>query len=432
MSSNILLITYLILIAVAIYYLPIFKIHNIGKTWIIGLFILKFGTGLVLTSIYTSHYTNRSTADIFKYYDDGNTLYSSIHESPALFLKTLTGINDNTPEAKVKYSKMNHWYRQWENATPNDNHAIIRVNAFIRIFSMGNYHIHTLFLCFLAFIGVILLYKGIIQIIKNTSSLLFIVFAITPTILIWSSGNLKETILLFGLGLFIYSATRIFIDNKTKWHNITFTILAILILISIKSYVLFILLFLLAAYLHNAYHQVKKPIFTYFGLIALAICGILAVGYIFPQYNFLQIIAFKQRDFYGLAHQQNSGSILYCPTITNSGLSIIHAIPFALFNVIFQPITINLSEPLKLLATLENLYLLIFPILAIIFFNKANYHQYKNEIILCFSFVLLLYLLIGLTTPIAGAIVRYKMPAIFFYLTGFIAITDWGKLVFKC
>ena len=65
--------------------------------------------GVVLWAIYSFYYTDRVTADIFKYFDDSKIMFDALTEKPAHFFKMLSGINDNTPEIAVYYDEMNFW-----------------------------------------------------------------------------------------------------------------------------------------------------------------------------------------------------------------------------------------------------------------------------------------------------------------------------------
>ncbi|MEI7595002.1 MAG: hypothetical protein WCK02_04580 [Bacteroidota bacterium] len=424
--NGLIITLFIVFFLVIIYLTPIFRFDGLNRHVLPVLFLTKVGVSFILMLLYTNIYPDRSKADIFKYFDDGKIMNEVVHENPKLFFNLLTGISNDNPEVKVVFSKMHHWYRQWENTTNNDNHFIIRVNAFLFLFSFGIYQVHSIIFCFFAFLGSVLFYRGLKNKIIELPMVVLFLFILTPTILLWTSGNLKEAILLLGLGLFFYGSFGLMKNNKIQFKNSLIAVLSIFILLSIKSYVLYLMIFLLFAYLHNSFHKVKHPIINYFGVFCLGIIAALILGKYYPSYDFVNLISYKQRDFYNLAFEQNSGSILYCPRISNSIISLILAIPVALFNVVFQPF--SLSEPLKLLATFENLYLLVFPLLAIAFFNKSNFIKYQNEIIFCFAFVLVLYILIGLTTPVAGAIVRYKMPALFFYMIGFLLLIDFTKL----
>ena len=67
-------------------------------------------------------------------------------------------------------------------------------------------------------------------------------------------------------------------------------------------------------------------------------------------------------------------------------------------------------------------------------FDRCNYVQktaepkHWNFILFCLSFTVILYCVIGLTTPITGAIVRYKIPAAPFLFMAVLLIFDSGKL----
>jgi len=49
----------------------------------------------------------------------------------------------------------------------------------------------------------------------------------------------------------------------------------------------------------------------------------------------------------------------------------------------------------------------------------------------CAGFVLILFILTGIATPVMGAIVRYKVPALPFLLIVFLLIIDKDKLLKK-
>jgi uncharacterized membrane protein len=61
-------------------------------------------------------------------------------------------------------------------------------------------------------------------------------------------------------------------------------------------------------------------------------------------------------------------------------------------------------------AVLENILLLFAIIFALIQKKKSTISSF-NFIIFCFLFTFLLYAIIGISTPILGALVRYKIPA---------------------
>ncbi|MGZ4034336.1 MAG: hypothetical protein ACXVP4_05690, partial [Bacteroidia bacterium] len=75
-----------------------FDIESLSHRTISGIFILKIVFGLILWAIYTFYYTNRSTADIYKYFDDSKIVFDTLKTNPTHFFKMLFGIGNNTPE----------------------------------------------------------------------------------------------------------------------------------------------------------------------------------------------------------------------------------------------------------------------------------------------------------------------------------------------
>src|SRR5688500_16462932 len=89
-------------------------------------FVIKLIAGISLGLIYTFYYTNRLTADTFKFFDDSGILFDSIYENPYDFFRMLTGINSEDPELQGYYDRMTNWY---DTFSPfNDNRAMIRLN----------------------------------------------------------------------------------------------------------------------------------------------------------------------------------------------------------------------------------------------------------------------------------------------------------------
>ena len=64
-----------------------------------------------------------------------------------------------------------------------------------------------------------------------------------------------------------------------------------------------------------------------------------------------------------------------------------------------------------------------------IFFIKPFSSIRWEYVLFCISFTFIQFLIIGETTPILGAIARYKVPALPFLLISFLFLLDKEKLV---
>ena len=165
-------------------------------------------------------------------------MFQSTHDDWFLKLKILTGIQ-NDVEIKSILVDTNFWDSNSE-LFFNDNRTLIRVHIALLHFSGGLYFFHVLFFSIISFIGSTALF----HFFKRNSSIpdwaLFICCCCIPSVLFWASAPLKESLIIFGLGIFLFGIQR----TKEKKNGNSFLLLALglLTLISIKNYILLALL----------------------------------------------------------------------------------------------------------------------------------------------------------------------------------------------
>jgi hypothetical protein len=82
--------------------------------------------------------------------------------------------------------------------------------------------------------------------------------------------------------------------------------------------------------------------------------------------------------------------------------------------VLCKPFFYDSHSILELMASMENLCFILFFIFCFIFRTKNKID--KNFLLLCISLIVTSFILIGLTTTVMGAIVRYRIPFIPFLL----------------
>ncbi|MCC6836969.1 MAG: hypothetical protein IT234_00405, partial [Bacteroidia bacterium] len=187
-----------------------FELSGISKKWVTGAFLLKVIAGFAVWAIYTFYYTDRATSDIYKYFDDSKVIFDALKSNPSHYLAMLTGIGNDGADFNQYYYQMNFWARAHDTNVLNDSHTIIRFNALVRLFSMGYFNVHTVFMCFLSFIGLVAIYKTFSEFLIDKKKELFFVVFLLPSVLFWGSGVLKEGILFFALGVMIYNFNRLF------------------------------------------------------------------------------------------------------------------------------------------------------------------------------------------------------------------------------
>ncbi len=419
-------VAYTLLFIFIIYKLPFFKLPHIKPKYIALVFILKILAGTAMYFIYSFYYDDRSMADIFKYFDDSKIMYDALFDKPMDYFKMLFSINnDNTYFAEKYYMEMNNWFRVYESNIYNDSHTIIRFNALIRLFSFGIYHVHTVFMCFLALTGLLALYKFFIHEIRENHLILFMGIMFIPSVLFWGSGVLKEGILLFALGMWLYYISKL-IRGKRSILILFWVLFPILLLFFTKFYILISILPLIIAY---TWVKLSKTRFVFlkYSIVSLVYFLIgLNIHHVFPSYNFVHILVLKQRDFLNLAQSVDSGSLIQMQVLQYNLGSILSNAPLAFLRTLFRPWFFEIGSIFTFMAGLENL-LILFLIFVTLIFKKKKIPSH-NLLFLSLFFVLFVFTLTGLTTPVTGAMVRYKIPALPFLFVIFSIIVDANKL----
>ncbi|OFX32323.1 MAG: hypothetical protein A2X08_03830 [Bacteroidetes bacterium GWA2_32_17] len=424
----ILCVTYTLFFIFLINKLKFFKIEGVSVKILSVLFIIKIASAFAITLIYTYYYKDNFESDIFKYFEDGKVIHSSIHNNPFDFLRLVSGIGADAPHLDQYYNLTNYWFKENDYNLLNDNRTIIRFNAIALIFSFGYFNVHNIFMAFISFTGFTAIFKIFYNYFQEKRNLLIVSVYLIPSVLIWTSGVLKEGLVMFSLGFLLYYFDKL-LACKFQWKYVLGLIFTIFLLFISKFYVLLAIipgLFSIAAiklfknkfafYIFTSVHVLIFVIFFFFQVV-------------FSHYNLTEIVSKKQHDFINMIDKINSvGSQIDIPALKPSLLSFVKNTPNALVNSFFRPHIFEIKSFMYIVPAIENLLIIIMFLLMIFFYKKISTDNFL-WIWFCISFVLILFVLCGLTTPVLGALVRYKVPAIPFLFIIFITFIDLKKII---
>lgn len=374
-------------------------------------------------------YPERMEADIFKYFDDSEVIFNALWTQPLDYLKLLLGIGiENDYFFDNYYLYMNNWDRAYDSNIYNDSHTIIRINAFIRLFSFGAYHVHSLIFCIFSMIGTVALFKVVKDHFVKLKKLLILLLFFLPSVFIWTSGVLKEGVLIMALGIMLYGINRV-LENRNIKESIVLILLTLFLMLYIKFYVLVAFLPAIICYVVAHYTKMKKVIV--YGAI-LSVFGVIMINakHIPPHIDMVKILERKQSDFKRLAEWQHAGSEFELTAIEPTFIGILKVVPEGIVNCFIRPLPWKAKNAMYYPAILENILvfmMLIGLVLAVL--NKEIYMKVeaKNMLWFCFVFTLLLFVIIGITTPVGGALVRYKVPALPFLTIGLLYLLQNSK-----
>lgn len=410
-----------------IWKLPFFKLQDIPRWVLLVVFVAKLAASTVLHYMYTQYYPDRATADIFKYFDDAVVLFASIHESVGDFLKILLGINCETPEMFHYFQDTNHWSRMYEYTPFLDNRLIIRMNMLILLVSGGHIAVHYLFANFISFVGFVLIYKTFER-FYGKQIFLFVLIFLMPSSLLWTAGILKECLTTLALGAFVFGFFSLLQDRS--FPSFFLCIVGLLTLVILKFFILVALLPAIVAYCLVELLDIRRP-WWFYGVICLG--GLLFIAvldfglHVLP---FFESFVGKRTDFINVAIITNAQSVLPMEKITATPFNVLRETPIALWNVFALPYLWNCGGIVQFVPALESILFFVLLVLMICF-PKEIENKNRNFLWFCICFSLALAWEIGISTPIIGGIVRYKIPIFPFLYTTFAMLINWKTLIHR-
>lgn len=381
-------------------------LSSIGRTiaW-----VAKGISALALIYIYTNVYPKRSEADIFKYFDDSKQLTILAYEDPSAFGRIFFG----TWESKdLPYlNRMNYWFRSYDHGLANDNRMVIRVNALMNLMTRGVYGINLVLFLFLSFLGCYWIYAFLLHFNARKPSAFVAAFLI-PSTLFWSSGILKESLLMFALGGFLWSLLSL--SKKWELRYVMLGCLTLYMLLFLKIYILCALapmVLMYALYCHQ-----KSWWIAGLGTFGFMVLLYVAARFMMPQWSLFSTLQGKQFDFIQMAKSVNAGSQIWVIPMDGTWGTFLKLIPLGIWNTLYYPNAEMLKNALSWVAFVENACLFLLIIGAAVGVVQRKMAPMWVLGMLLFGFAV--FSLIGMTAPVVGAMVRYKAPVLPFLVFG--------------
>ncbi len=365
----------------------------------------------------------------------------------------------------------------------NDNRLIIKINSLIYFISNGNVLIHLLIHCFISYLGLFLIFKSTKQYIANKKWFWWCLIII-PSVGFWGSGLTKGALLLLFSGLFFYSIKLIIIKKKISgviWMCISLTGLVFnkpfvsIIIIPLSVYLLIgylvkwktifiyyltaltLIIFSIAIFESTTFKITQRISFRQNDMINTGKGGIYFINDTAVCYSDYEYINHFERVNDSLikvnkdvpCHYKLFGTKIFFPfklkasptlyphylslapsnsyfdvtPINNSPYQLIKNIPQAINDTLVRPYPWDNGSSLKYFSFLNNLLILLMLFYSIFKRNKNLSNQQKWIVFYLLNVAFFLSLIIGLTTPVFGAITRYKMPIdLILIITSFILL----------
>lgn len=406
-----------ILLGIAILFFALWKYPWPGfekkkKYILLSLLGLRMFVGLGTVALYTYYYTDNSKADVHRYYNDAVNMAEVHANARDEFWANWFGLANDFEYEGRHFDCMLNWVHPYGNRMYNDNRAVIRTHAILRLLGGNSLWAHSLVFSVFGFVGSYLICRVIACRWKLPSTGLLVVLHAIPAVLIWSSAPLKEALVLFQMGLALGSW---FLLKNRIWRFLG-AAFAIALLYFTKSYMAFLLTGFLGVYgLSTFWESLKKrrsnsKLFAFFiPEIAFPLLGIaFYVGFSsLTGWNpLLQMLSTKLQHFLNLAASENAGSQIYLPAFDPNWLSFLRTLKWGLINAVFRPLPGDFQGIFTWIMLPESFAMLLIGLG--IWSSMRN--GMRAWLWSSFWYGLALVVLMGVTTPVLGSLFRYKMP----------------------
>jgi hypothetical protein len=318
--------------------------------------------------------------------------------------------------------------------------TVIKIGSLFSIFTFNLYIPLTLFFSLIAFYGSYKVFTILAGQFPALKSKFAFAFFYTPSILVWSSGLLKDPITYAGVSLIIYCAYQVFIFRKVKFKYIAGMVFFGFVVLKIKSYILISMIPALLLFIFVGRLSKLRLTFIYYLALPfiLVIVGLLSLTFLNTLKNelgkySLENVSYTANSFqtwHTIEGQMDNGSIYSLGDMDFSITGLIKKIPLAFNVTYYRPYFWESRKPFVILASLESMY---FIFITIQMFRKTKFSRIFRIIsktpilVFSFTFIVLFGVGVGLTSYNFGALMRYKIPSIPYYLVFVYLVTYLGS-----
>lgn len=317
-------------------------------------------------------------------------------------------------------------------------YMVVKICVVICFFSFSKLMIVNLICAFMAFLGSWHLFLFFREQRPHLEKQFAIACMFVPTVIFWSAGISKDVICMASLGFLTWSLWVIIIHKKKVISNIIVVAICGYLMYAVKPYILFSYLpfciyYLLSIYVKNVKNDSAKIFFK----LIIAVLFLAGIVYLytsgsdvfssFSSEEILKSVSWTQESFINQAKTMD-GSFFTLGDFDGTLLGFIKMTPSAVGTTLFRPFLWETRNLVMLLSALESLVILwlalknLYSAKRILNFFKCIFND--PLVVYCFAFSIIFAAFVGISTFNFGSLVRYKIPAVPFFLITLFIISD--------
>ena len=391
---------------------------------------IKIFCAIALGILYQFYYKG---GDTFNYHTYGSRVIWNIFTNDPLDGLSLIFLPKSWHSHALAYNAMSHMVFYTDPAS----YFVIRVAAFIDLFTISTYSATAVVFAAISFAGSWMMFMAFCRAYPQLVYWLAVAIFFVPSVFFWGSGLLKDTLVMAALGSALYFLQSAFMLPKRKRLAVIGLLISLVLIYSIKKYVLlcFVPAAIMLVYLHRL--MAIRSLMLRVTLIPAVVILLLVTSYYAvvkigegdSRYSLDRIARTAQITAYDIRYYtgRDAGSGYSIGTLDGTFTGLLQLAPQAVNVTLFRPYIWEARNPLMIVAALESLAILLIT-LVLIFRNPVRYLNAFSDpyVLFCMIFSVVFAFAVGVSTFNFGTLVRYKIPMMPFYVIACLLIYNYS------
>lgn len=384
--------------------------------------LAKLVGGVAFCLIYFYYYGG---GDTIIYFYSGVAMRNMALEDPVEYLRQLFG--DNSMQALTSYT-LNTAKPFGFMFLDDRTFTVVRIASLLALATFNSYLISTLLIATASFFGVWACYRTFVSYFPQLSGPIATGFLFMPSSVFWGSAILKDTVTFSAVCWWVHAVDEIFFKRRRMVGRSAILVVSGMLMIMVKPYIFMVLL--AATLLWIFYFRVVRIRNVLFKFVLLPIVMLLFAGSTlfilsklggalgqFSLDNALQSIEMTQSDM--VRSEQYGTNSFNVGKLDGTWWGLFAKFPIATNAALFRPYIWECNNFAMYLSGLENTWVLGMAALALLRAGPRFFLRCIGGVpILLMStiFALLFAFVCGVSTPNFGALVRFKIPMVPFFI----------------
>lgn len=370
--------------------------------------------------------------DTFYYFWGAQDIYNAILGNPSAAYEMLFYDHFDWSPDTIEAVRIRLFFTNEKEA------LVVKIAGVFSVFGLGTYLGTSFSITAFSFLGCWALFRVFYQLYPHLHKELSWAILFLPSMCFWSTGIMKDSLVIAGLGFFVYGIYYGIISKKKKLiRSIFLIIMGALLMKNIKVYVLLSILPATIVWVFFMYKEkiknptirkIASPIFFIAGGLG-GVFFIQQLGNTFSEYTLEGFLyeATKMQWWLKLSTERDGGTGYDLGELDPSMMGLLKVFPKAVNVTLFRPYLWEARKIIVIPSAIESfvtLLLTFYVIYKVGIFKILGSILSDPVILFCLIFSIIFAFAVGFTSYNFGALARYKIPCLPFYYTAMILLLN--------